>query len=304
MRVVGLKAVSVRCDRETVVDTLGPPSSTFDLGSACLVVIYGEQLGKRLPLDPKTETIFGRASECQVVLEDETVSRRHARIVSRRGLYFLEDLGSTNGVCVNNFQVSSHRLGDGDQVKVGRTIYKFLHGGNIETDYHEVIYQLMTNDGLTRAYNRRYFDQELERELNRAARYGRPLALVVFDIDHFKQINDSRGHLGGDEVLRQLAAIVMRLVRREDLFARIGGEEFALLIPEGSLSGAGLLAERLRATIEGHPFVTDGQPLRVTCSFGVAYLEPRTTSSSRELYERADSALYAAKGAGRNCVRT
>lgn len=292
-----------RTDRETVVDKLAPPSSTFDLGSACLVVIYGEQLGKRLSLDSAAEMTFGRASDCEVVLEDETVSRRHARIVSRYGVYLIEDIGSTNGVCVNNIHVDSRKLGDGDQVKVGRTIFKFLQGGNIEADYHEVIYQMMTNDGLTRAYNRRYFDQELLRERNRASRYGRPLSLIVFDVDHFKQINDLRGHLGGDEVLRQLAGIVMRLVRREDLFARIGGEEFALLLPEGALSGAAQLAERLRATIAAHEFFVEGQMVRVTCSFGVASLDPQSPGSARDLYERADSALYAAKAAGRNCVR-
>lgn len=304
MRVVGSRSVTERHERDTVVDTLGPPSSTLDLGSACLIVIYGDDLGRRLPLAPLAPVTIGRSADCEILLEDETVSRRHARIECRRGRYYVEDLGATNGVLVNHAHVKTHRLGDGDQLKIGRTIYKFLHGGNLETEYHEVIYQLMTNDGLTRAHNRRFFEQQLAREVFRAARYVRPLGLVVFDIDHFKRINDSRGHLGGDEVLRQLAAIVMQHVRREDVFARTGGEEFAVLVPEGTLEGTALLAERLRATVAESPFATDGEPLVVTCSFGVASLVPDATTLPQALYERADIALYAAKGAGRNCVRT
>lgn len=300
---VGSRAVSEREHRDTLVDTLGPPESTGTADSACLIVLYGEDLGRRLELSPREPVIFGRAADCQVVLDDETVSRRHASIGFARGEYVLEDLGSKNGLFVNDAPCPSRALRDGDRIQIGRTIFKFLVGGNIESDYHEVIYHLMTNDGLTQAHNRRYFEQQLGREISRAARYARPLALVLFDIDHFKRVNDSFGHLGGDEVLRQLATAVARLVRSEDVFARIGGEEFALLIPEGSKEGATRLAERLRATVEETPFLVEGRPLRVTCSFGVGFLLPDGHSVPRDLMERADSALYAAKSAGRNCVR-
>jgi diguanylate cyclase (GGDEF)-like protein len=297
-------AVQEREKRDTVVDSLGPPASIRLAGEACLIVLYGEELGRRIELDDEAAVVFGRGADCQLVLDDETVSRRHARLTCLGGAYVLEDLGSTNGVFVNNAPGPKHTLKDGDHVKVGRTIYKFLHGGNLEADYHEVIYHLMTNDGLTQAHNRRYFEQQLARELSRAVRYERPLALVIFDIDHFKRINDTRGHLGGDEILRQLAAAVTKLVRREDVFARIGGEEFALLIPEGTVAGAGTLAERLRTTIEQTAFLVEGQEVHVTCSFGLGFLLPDERSKPKDLYERADAALYAAKAAGRNCVRT
>ncbi len=297
-----VRLVADRDDRQTVVDTQGPPPSTSEPGRACLIVLYGEDLGRRLPLAPDDAITFGRASSCEVVLDDATVSRRHAKLVFRGGGYHVEDFGSTNGIQVNHTQVRDHRLRDGDQLKIGRTIYKFLQGGNIESEYHEVIYELMTNDGLTRARNRRFFDQELARETFRAARYGRTLGLIVFDIDHFKAINDTHGHLGGDEVLRQLAATVSGQVRREDVFARTGGEEFAVLVPEGTLEGVRLLAERLRRTIEEAPFMSDEQPIAVTCSFGVASTRPDSTSNPHDLYERADAALYAAKRDGRNRV--
>lgn len=296
--------VAEREKRETLIDSLGPPESSLDPGTACLIVLYGDELGRRITLESDAPVTFGRATECQVVLDDETVSRTHARVTRQRGVFEIEDLGSTNGVFINNVLAPKRTLCDGDQVKVGRTIYKFLHGGNIEADYHEVIYHLMTNDGLTLAYNRRYFEQQLLGELSRAIRYERPLALLMFDIDHFKRVNDTRGHLGGDEILRQLAAAVAQLIRREDVFARIGGEEFALLIPEGTVAGAGILAERLRKMIEDTPFLVEAEPVHVTCSFGLGYLVPDDRSKPKDLYERADSALYAAKAAGRNCVRT
>lgn len=291
--------------RETLVDTLGPPYSTSDVGAdGFLIVLYGDELGRRIELELDLPALFGRGSDCQFVLEDETVSRRHARLTRERNVFALEDLESTNGIYVNNVRTTRQDLAHGDQLKIGRTIYKFLCGQNVESSYHEVIYSLMTNDGLTQAYNRRYFEQQLKRELARAIRYERPLALLMFDIDHFKRINDTLGHLGGDEILRQLAATVSQLVRSEDVFARIGGEEFALLMPEGSVAGAGLLAERLRQTIEEAPYLVDGERVKVTCSFGIGYLLPDAQSSTKELYQRADSALYAAKAAGRNCVRT
>jgi diguanylate cyclase (GGDEF)-like protein len=289
--------------RATVVDTLGPPSSARDPRQACLILIYGDELGRRVPLELHDAIHVGRDTDCELVLDDETVSRRHARVSYSEGHYAIRDLGSTNGIFVNNLPTEEHALLDGDLVKIGRNIFKFLQGSHIESNYHEVIYQLMTNDGLTQAFNRRYFEQQLAREMSRASRYERPLALLLFDIDHFKQINDARGHLIGDEVLRQLANMVQARVRREDIFARVGGEEFAVLVPEGTLASVRTLAERLRAIIADAAIQVEGEPCRVTCSFGIASLRPSRESRPRDLYERADAALYAAKSSGRNCVR-
>jgi diguanylate cyclase (GGDEF)-like protein len=202
---------------------------------------------------------------------------------------------------VNNSVIRSHDLEHGDQIKVGHSIFKFLCARTTEAHYHDVIYRLMTRDGLTEAYNRQAFDQALGREAARAVRYERPLGLLLFDIDHFKAINDQYGHMAGDEVLRQLASLVSRNIRQEDVFARIGGEEFALLVPEGNLWACRDAAERLRELVETTPFEFEGQLLRITCSFGVAQLG-REDASGELLRKSADERLYLAKGAGRNRV--
>ena len=135
---------------------------------------------------------------------------------------------------------------------MGRTILKFMSGSNIEASYHEEIYRMMTFDGLTQIYNKRYFQETLEREISRSKRYGRELGLVLFDIDHFKQKNDTFGHLAGDAILRELALVVRAKLRREDIFARVGGEEFAVLTPEVGARGAREVAEKVRVVVRSH----------------------------------------------------
>ena len=170
----------------------------------------------------------------------------------------MADLNSTNGTFVNDDVVREQRLRDGDQVRIGRSILKFMTGENIEVHYHEEIYRLMTVDGLTQIYNRRYFNEALEREFNRSKRYDRALSLIVFDIDHFKRVNDTHGHLAGDNLLRQIATAVKPRLRREDIFARTGGEEFGILVPEIALDGARITAEKVRRIVETH--AAQGRP--------------------------------------------
>jgi diguanylate cyclase (GGDEF)-like protein len=289
--------------RATIVTTLSqlPGPVQPDVGSACLVVIYGAELGKRIPLGQQPIEC-GRAIQTDIPLDDDAVSRRHARFAWTGSAYVVRDLGSTNGTLVNDQAVQERPLRDGDQVKIGRTIFKFIFGGNIELSYHEEIYRLMTIDGLTRVYNKRSFDEALEREVSRSRRYHRYLSLLLFDIDHFKKINDSRGHLAGDAILRQLADLVSTNVRREDMIARVGGEEFALLVPEVAAEGARIVAEKLRAVIERATFKFEDQPIPVTASFGVACLPPNGTATAAELYQAADERLYEAKNTGRNRV--
>jgi diguanylate cyclase len=177
-----------------------------------------------------------------------------------------------------------------------------LCSSTTEANYHEVIYRLMTRDGLTEAHNRQSFEQAMEREVSRARRYQRPLALLVLDIDHFKTVNDDYGHMAGDEVLRQLASVVARNIRQEDVFARVGGEEFAVLVPEGTLEACHELAERLREIIATTPFEFEQRRLNVTVCFGVATLQIAEDETGALLRKTADERLYAAKRAGRNCV--
>ena len=256
-------------------------------------------LGKRYPLG--NEPIrMGRGSENSLTLENDAVSRRHAQVEKRGEHYHVVDLQSTNGTYVNDEVVSDYQLRRGDQIKVGNTIFKFLSGSDLESQYHETIYKMTIVDGLTGVNNKRYFSDTLERELPRARRHDRPLALVMFDIDHFKAVNDNFGHLAGDYMLKEIAQLVVARIRPDDIFARYGGEEFALLLPETTLEGGQLIAEELRKRIEEQAFEFEGEQIKVTVSCGVSQLS--ADEKAQEFVKNADRLLYVAKNNGRNQV--
>ena len=267
----------------------------------CLVIIYGDDLGRRVPLGAEP-CIMGRSSKCDVQLDQESDWRNHARIQRQRSNYIISDLGSTNGTYVNDELVDEVVLRDGDQIKVGRTIFKFIVSGNMEAQYHEEIYRLMTVDGLTELHNKRYFNEAIEREASRSRRYSRTFSLILFDIDLFKQINDTYGHLAGDSVLRQLGALVRNKVRRDDIPARTGGEEFSVILPEIGREVALALAEKLRASIEAAVFKFEGTQIPVMVSLGVAEWHEEI-QDPQDLVKKADERLYEAKRGGRNQVR-
>jgi diguanylate cyclase (GGDEF)-like protein len=155
-------------------------------------------------------------------------------------------------------------------------------------------------DPLTGLFNRRYLDATLSRELTRCLREGRPLALLVVDADHFKRVNDTFGHAGGDEVLRAIAQILQSTLRSEDVVCRYGGEEFVAVMPGADLALAAARAEALRACIEATPIATDSGLVRITVSIGAGLAEPDDTPVSA--FKRADEAVYRAKQSGRNRV--
>lgn len=265
------------------------------------MVIYGDELGKKYNLNTNS-VLIGRSSKCDIQIDQESISRNHSKIVNTGKSILVRDLGSTNGTYVNDEPVEEHTLNDGDLIKIGRTIFKFLSGGNIENAYHEEIYRLTTVDGLTQISNKRFFMETLEREIARAHRYQRALSLVMFDLDHFKNINDTYGHLAGDYVLKHLASAVRQKIRREDLFARYGGEEFAIVLPEIPLAAALSFAEKVRQVVEEKEFRFESAAIEVTISVGVAASSEQTKDVDT-LIKLADELLYAAKAAGRNQVR-
>ena len=287
-------------ERATAVDMkpFSQPTSSSD--RACIVVIYGPELGRRAALAQGNFEI-GRSSKSDLAIDQESISRHHARITFDGKRHVIEDLGSTNGTFVNDTLVKRGGLRDGDQIKVGRSILKYMSGDNIEANYHEEIYRLMTMDALTLTHNRRYFTEALEREFNRSQRYHRALSLVLFDIDHFKQINDTYGHVAGDSVLRQLALVVKPRLRQQDVLARVGGEEFAVLLPEIDLAGARVAGEKVRKLVEAARFNVDTRTFGCTVSVGVTTYDATVTSSAT-LYDQADKNLYQAKNGGRNRV--
>jgi diguanylate cyclase (GGDEF)-like protein len=271
--------------------------------TAYLVHIYppGPSLGTRYALTG-SPAVLGREPDCDICINDASVSRRHAAFQPSPDGYTVVDLQSTNGTSVNKIAISQCKLKDGDDLRVGNCIYRFLASSNVEAQYHEEIYRLSTSDALTHIPNRRYLLQFLERELLRSARYHRPLALILFDIDHFKDINDKLGHLGGDFTLRELSVCVQGVLRKEGVFARFGGEEFAIVLPEATLEVARHVAERIRGHVEGHPFQYGDRVYSVTISLGVAATTGNELLTSEEFLHLADDNLYDAKRRGRNRV--
>ena len=286
---------------KTAVTVISKISERPTNPNAALVVIYGLDLGRKYDLTQES-TIVGRSSKADIQIDQESVSRNHAKLIANERSVAIQDMGSTNGTYVNDEQIKGDfTLRNGDLLKIGRTIFKFIAGGNIETAYHDEIYRLTTVDGLTQIFNRRYFEETLDREISRCNRYSRALSLIIFDIDHFKAINDTFGHLAGDYVLKQIASSVKTKIRREDIFARYGGEEFAVLLPELDHKQAVQVAEKTRKLIEKQPFKFDNQDISVTISLGVSTLGEGQRDSA-ELVRAADTKLYEAKSGGRNRV--
>jgi diguanylate cyclase (GGDEF)-like protein len=291
---------------KTRITRVGPLVKRDANQPGCLVLIYppGPDMGKRFELE-LDETTIGRGADTDLQVDRDSVSRKHAKVIRTPTGFIVKDLGSTNGTYVNDAPVQEQLLKDGDKVKIGNTIFKFLSGGNIESDYHEEIYRMTIVDGLTGAHNKRSFLEHLERELARCLRHARPLSLCMLDIDHFKSINDQYGHLTGDHVLRELARRLQGRTRKEEVFARYGGEEFVVLLPEADLRAALNVGEQMRLLVERDHFFFDGDEIAVTISVGVATLDPAVGEPKADpdlFIKAADENLYKAKRAGRNRV--
>ncbi len=284
---------------------ISAPKKLFSAArEACLVHIYpsGPTMGCRYPLADRI-LVIGRGDDCDIRLHDHSVSRKHALVEPAAEGYYVSDQQSTNGTFVNDKPLDGPRLlRDGDYLRVGNCLYRYLAGGNIEAEYHEEIYRLTILDGLTQIHNARYLDEFLEREVVRSQRHNRPLSVLAADIDKFKGLNDTHGHLCGDFLLRELADVIRGNVRQEDLFARSGGEEFVLVLVETTAEGAVLVADRLRRAVAGHQFRFECTPINLTISVGVASTMGDPAITPTDLRKTADEKLYQAKRTGRNRV--
>ena len=280
-----------------------PKRPTSNTAEGCLVHIYptGPSMGERYELNCHP-VVIGRGDDCEIQVQEHSVSRRHARIEFKDDGYYVHDLLSTNGTFINDRPIKEQRLRDGEYLRVGNCIYRFLCGGNLEAEYHEEIYRLTIIDGLTGSYNLRYMQEYLDRELARSARHHRPMSFAMIDIDHFKKVNDEFSHLGGDFALRELASHVKNVIRREDLFCRYGGEEFGLVLIETPEDQAIQVAERIRESIAEHEFRFEGASFHLTVSMGVSHTCGDETITVNHLIRTADDQLYKAKASGRNRV--
>jgi diguanylate cyclase (GGDEF)-like protein len=272
-----------------------------DRDRAYLIVLAGSSVGEMYKIDAE-RTVIGRGQQADIQVTDEGISRRHAEIAHEGEQILIRDLGSTNGTYCNGERINEHTLSDGDKIQVGSTtILKFTFHDSLDETFQRQMYESALRDGLTKIFNKKYFLDRLESEFAYALRHQAPLSLVMFDIDHFKRINDAHGHLAGDFALTALTQVVTDAIRQEDVFARYGGEEFAVICRGIDVAGASHFAERIRQRVEAQPCVYEGVDLRVTVSVGIAAVD-ETMDNPMHLIAAADDALYRAKRQGRNRV--
>ena len=269
---------------------------------AFLKVMEGHQAGLIIVLEGEEMTL-GRDPMCDIVLDEIGISRVHCTV--RRGAHTWEvaDLNSTNGTFVNDKQITRVDMYEEDTLMLGpECTLRFDRQPAEEVELARKLFEGARLDGLTRVFNRVTFFERVAQEVSYSQRQQSTFGLLLFDIDHFKKINDTYGHPGGDAVLCQVAARARAMLRLEDTLGRYGGEEFAILLRNSSLPGSLRVAERLRAEIADRPFEIEGHPpVAVTTSIGVAIWA--TDVSQDTLVAQADEQLYAAKQAGRNLVR-
>ena len=287
---------SIHPGRRTAISL--PSERPKGAGQPCLVIIAGPEMGRRIDLT-RDEVSIGRSDQCTVCVNSDLVSRRHATINCVLGHYIVVDLKSTNGTFVNDQRVERAELRDGDLLRTGKTVLKYLEN-NLELEYMQHILSLAAVDSLTGLFNKRHFDEVFGKEVSRADHAGQPLSLIVLDIDHFKRINDTFGHPAGDAVLKHVAGVVKSQIRATDTLCRVGGEEFALVLPQTPQLLGAQAAELIRAAVEHSVCDVAGTPIPATLSLGVAELG--RGEAPEGLYQRADERLYAAKHGGRNRV--
>jgi len=268
-----------------------------------LIVLAGSAMGAMHLID-RDVSVIGRSEKAHVRIIDDGISREHSRIVRKDGKMFVEDLASTNGTFCNGARVTSHTLAEGDKIMIGSgTILKFTYHDQIDEIFQRQLTESALRDPLTGTYNKRFFVDRVANEFAYAERHHAPLALLFLDIDLFKSINDTHGHAGGDVVLRDVASLMTRSLRNEDVVARFGGEEFAIIGRGIDAVRGRALAQRICTAIANQRIEVNGAVVPVTVSIGVACLPDLRIRSANDLVVAADEAMYDAKRAGRNRVR-
>lgn len=282
---------------------VGPPTPPTAVDRPLLLRMDGIHAGSVIALERLPFTI-GRHPTNMLRIDEESISRFHARITREGESFIVEDLGSRNGTFVAGARVRRQAIEDGAALTLGAQVsFRFSLTDSRQELLLRRLYESSTRDALTGAYNRSHFDERLRSELAFAVRHRTEMSLVLLDIDHFKQVNDTYGHQAGDVVLRELATLAQRSLRTEDVFARFGGEEFGVILRGIHLQGARRLAERLRIALERTVIDTGESQIQVTLSAGCAAVScTGAARSSEELVKIADRRLYAAKAAGRNRV--
>lgn len=269
---------------------------------AALLVVGGELNGSLFDLTAE-EVICGRSAKNEITLDFNGISREHFKLTASDDGYDVQDAGSRNGTFLNNEKLDAPvSLKKGDMIKVGAVALKFLPKGDPERLTYDKLNLEANTDGHTGCFNKTYFNNKINLEVKKSKVTGAPLSLIVFDLDHFKNLNDNYGHDAGDYVLKELAELIRNNgVRENDIFARYGGEEFVILLPKTNLKQSYEIAERLRKVVESHDFIYEANKLPVTASIGVADYR-KGVSTGTDLFKRADESVYKSKEGGRNQV--
>ena len=268
---------------------------------ACLIQYSGASLGRRYQLDAP-EILVGRAQECGIMLADGSVSREHAKIFSSGETFEIEDLRSSNGTFIQSQRIATRTpLSDGTTLRFGSVMFKFFAQDNIESAFHDNIYRMATVDAGTELFNKQYLLETLASEFRLCRVYGRPLAVIYYDLDFFKKVNDTHGHNCGDYILRECAQVAKSCMRANDILARFGGEEFVAVLPGADATTATELAERIRTAVAEHAFEFESKKLSQTVSMGVSEMQVKFQAPN-DLLEDADRKLYQSKKNGRNRV--
>lgn len=269
----------------------------------CLIIIGGELNGSVFELS-QSKMSLGRSDENDIVIDIKGVSRTHLGIIIEGQRIQLIDLGSANGTYINDKKIDTRvTLRSGDLIKIGHVTLKFLTKDSIDMKAHQMLIEQATKDGLTGCFNKDYVFKALGREIANAKKGKESLSLIILDIDHFKVLNDSKGHDAGDFVLKEMARIIRNdYLNRRDIFARYGGEEFIVLMLNASAETAFSWANAIRKAIAKHDFSYDKENLRVTVSIGISEFSSDLAITANELFIQADKALYHSKQSGRNKV--
>lgn len=286
--------------QDTLISTIKRASQSH----ACLIVVHGPLKGKRFEITARHMRL-GRDASADIVIDDPKVSRQQATLQTDAGVVSLIDGGSTNGTAINDTRL--HRgemavLRRDDLIKVGGTVLKFLPQDELDAGFIDALENRAHCDALTQTYNKGYILETLEAEFRKAQVLHTPLSVLMVDLDHFKQINDLRGHDAGDQVLIDVSQLLKKtLDGTRAVLGRFGGEEFLVLLPGTDKPAALCLAEDIRLRVQQQTVMYDARRISVTTSVGVASTVA-ATESARELFKQADRALYQAKTAGRNRV--
>lgn len=284
---------------ETIVTSL-EKLEKLQAVKAYILFISGPLKGKS-HLISGDSCVIGRANDANIVVNDNRISRHHIKLNVKRDEIELEDLGSTNGTYVNGKKITKCILRNDDRVHLsGNTIFKFAYGDEIEIMFQKEMHQMANFDAVTGVYNKHYLTERLNEEFSFSKRNNVPISILMIDIDFFKKVNDTYGHIAGDYILHGVAQNLKKTLREEDILARYGGEEFMIIMRNSNLESAKILAERLRVGIENETYKFEGEKIKITISLGGASLTNANHETAEKLIDAADKNLYKSKKDGRN----